>query len=146
MSRIEAVLVLNPGFAQAHLVKGKVLEELHRYRDAEDEFAEAGRLFGQPANLLSMRAHALALAGENNKSLKIARELEAVSTEKYVSGVHIGQVYCALRRTDDAMKWLDRAHQQHDTGMNMLKVEPLFDGCRTDLRFQHLVSELHLGD
>jgi TolB-like protein/Tfp pilus assembly protein PilF len=145
MSRIEAVLILNPGFAQAHLVKGKVLEELHRYREAEAEFAEAGRLFGKPANLLSMRAHALALAGENNKSLAIARGLESVSPQKYVSGVHIAQIYCALHRMDDATKWLDRAYQQHDTGINMLKVEPLFDGCRADLRFQHLVSELHLG-
>ncbi len=145
MSRIEAVLVLNPGFAQAHLVKGKVLEQLHRYRDADAEFTEAGRLFGQPANLLSMRAHALALAGENDNSLKIAKELEAISAQRYVSGVHIAQVYCALNKTDEAMRWLDRAYQQHDTGINMLKVEPLFDGCRADRRFQHLVSELHLG-
>jgi TolB-like protein/DNA-binding winged helix-turn-helix (wHTH) protein/Tfp pilus assembly protein PilF len=146
MSRVEEVLTLNPGFAQAHLIKGKLLEQLHRYRDAEAEFAEAGRLFGEPANLLSMRAHALALAGESDKSLKIARELETLSTQKYVSGVHIAQVFCALHRPDDAMKWLDRAYQQHDTGINMLKVEPLFDGCRADSRFQHLVSELHLGD
>jgi hypothetical protein len=55
-------------------------------------------------------------------------------------------VYCALRRPDDALKWLDRAYQQHDTGINMLKVEPMFDGCRVDARFQRLISELHLGD
>ncbi|MFL6302353.1 MAG: winged helix-turn-helix domain-containing tetratricopeptide repeat protein [Candidatus Sulfotelmatobacter sp.] len=146
MARVDAVLALNPGFAQAHLVRGKVLEQLHRYGEAEEEFIEAGKLFGEPGSLLSMRAHALALAGENEKSLKIARELEAVSAQKYVSGVYIAEVYCALRRTDDAMKWLDRAYQQHDTGIDMLKVEPLFDGCRGDLRFRHLIAELHLDE
>jgi TolB-like protein/DNA-binding winged helix-turn-helix (wHTH) protein/Tfp pilus assembly protein PilF len=146
MSRVEEVLTLNPGFAQAHLIKGKVLEQLRRYHEAEAEFAEAGRLFGKPANLLPMRAHALALAGENDKSLQIARDLEGLSTQRYVSGVHIAQVFCALHRPDEAMKWLNRAYQQHDTGINMLKVEPLFDGCRVDSRFQHLVSELHLDD
>lgn len=146
MSRVDAILTLNPGFAQAHLIKGKVLEQFHHYNEAEVEFAEAGRLFGEPKSLLFMQAHALALAGENEKSLKIVRDLEAVSNQRYVSGVHIAQVYCALHRTDDAMKWLDRAYQQHDTGINMLKVEPLFDGCRTDTRFQRLVSELHLDD
>jgi TolB-like protein/Tfp pilus assembly protein PilF len=146
MSRVEAVLTLNPGFAQAHLTKGKVLEQLHRYREAEAEFAEAEKLFGQPANLLSMRAHAMALAGDADTSLRIARELEAKSRQKYVSGVQIAEVYCALHRTNDAMRWLDRANQEHDTGINMLRVEPLFDGCRGDIRFQHLVSELHLGD
>jgi TolB-like protein/DNA-binding winged helix-turn-helix (wHTH) protein/Tfp pilus assembly protein PilF len=145
MSRVDAVLTLNPGFAQARLVRGKVLELLHRYREAEAEFVEAGRLFGESKNLLSIRAHALALAGENDKALKIVRDLEAGSNQRYVSGVHIAQVYCALHRTDDAVKWLDRAYQQHDTGINMLKVEPMFDGCRADPRFQHLISELHLG-
>jgi TolB-like protein/DNA-binding winged helix-turn-helix (wHTH) protein len=146
MSRVDAVLTLNPGFAQAHLVKGKVLEQLHRYREAEAEFVEAGRLFGEPGNMLSIRAHALALAGENDKSLKIVRDLQSASHQRYVSGVHIAQVYCALHRPDDALKWLDRAYQQHDTGINMLKVEPMFDGCRADSRFQHLIAELHLGD
>jgi TolB-like protein/DNA-binding winged helix-turn-helix (wHTH) protein/Flp pilus assembly protein TadD len=146
MSRVDAVLTLNPGFAQARLVKGKVLEQLNRYREADAEFVEAGRLFGEPKSLLSIRAHALALAGENDQSLKIVRDLESASNQRYVSGVHIAQVYCALRRPDDALKWLDRAYQQHDTGINMLKVEPMFDGCRADPRFQHLISELHLGD
>jgi adenylate cyclase len=146
MSRVDAVLTLNPGFAQAHLVKGKVLEQLHHYREAEAEFAEAGKLFGEPGNLLSIRAHALALAGENDKSLKIVSGLESASNQRYVSGVHIAQVYCALHRPDDALKWLDRAYQQHDIGINMLKVEPMFDGCRADARFQRLISELHLAD
>ena len=146
MSRVDAVLTLNPGFAQAHLVKGKVLEQLHHYREAEAEFVEAGRLFAEPKSLLSIRAHALALVGENDKSLKIVRDLESVSNQRYVSGVHIAQVYCALHRPYDALKWLDRAYQQHDIGINMLKVEPMFDGCRADPRFQHLISELHLGD
>jgi len=144
MSRVDAVLTVNPGFAQARLVRGKVLEQLHRYREA-DRICGSRRLFGEPKSLLSIRAHALALAGENDQSLKIVRDLEAVSNQRYVSGVHIAQVYCALRRPDDALKWLDRAYQQHDTGINMLKVEPMFDGCRADPRFQHLISELHLG-
>ena len=81
LSRVEAVLILNPGFAQAHLIKGKVLEQLHRYREAEAEFREAGSLFARPANLLPLRAHAMALAGDTDASLKIARELEASSTK-----------------------------------------------------------------
>ena len=35
MTRIDEVLALNPDFAQAHVVKGKILEELHRYQEAE---------------------------------------------------------------------------------------------------------------
>jgi TolB-like protein/Tfp pilus assembly protein PilF len=144
ITRINEVLTLNPDFAQAHLVKGKILEELHRYREAEEEFMESGRLFGGGSRLDAVRGHALALAGEREQALKIAQDLEAASEQRYTSGVHIAQIYCALRQTDAAMKWLDRAYDRRDTGIDMLRVDPLFDGCRGDARFQELLKRIKL--
>jgi len=144
MTRINQVLALNPDFAQAHMVKGKILEELHRYHEAEDEFVESGRLFGGGSSLDALRGHVLALAGEREQSLKIAQDLEAASEQRYISGVHIAQIYCALRQTDTAMQWLDRAYKRRDTGINMLGTDPLFDGCRADSRFQELLKQIKL--
>jgi hypothetical protein len=42
------------------------------------------------------------------------------------------------------MKWLDRAYERHDTGINILGVDPLFDGCRADRRFQELLRRIKL--
>jgi hypothetical protein len=42
------------------------------------------------------------------------------------------------------MKWLDRGYQKRDKGMNMLRVDPLFDGCRDDVRFNDLLRKLKL--
>jgi TolB-like protein/DNA-binding winged helix-turn-helix (wHTH) protein/Flp pilus assembly protein TadD len=145
ITRINEVLALNPDFAQAHMVKGKILEELHRYREAEEEFVESGRLFGGGSRLDAVRGHALALAGERKQALRIAQALEAASEQRYTSGVHIAQIYCALRQTETAMKWLDRAYDRHDTGINMLGVDPLFDGCRADSRFQQLLRRIKLN-
>jgi TolB-like protein/DNA-binding winged helix-turn-helix (wHTH) protein/Flp pilus assembly protein TadD len=144
MTRINEVLALNPDFAQAHMVKGKVLEELHRYHEAEEEFVESARLFGGGSSLDAVRGHVLALAGEREQSLKIAQDLEAASEQRYISGVHIAQIYCALRQTDTAMKWLDRAYKRRDAGINMLGADPLFDGCRADSRFQELLKQIKL--
>jgi tetratricopeptide (TPR) repeat protein len=102
MIRINEVLALNPEFAQAHLVKGKILEELHRYHEAEDEFVESARLFGDRSSLDAVRGQVLALAGQREQALKSAQDLEAASEQRYVSGVHIAQIYCALRQTDPA--------------------------------------------
>ncbi len=144
MIRINEVLALNPDFAQAHMVKGKILEELHRYHEAEDEFVESARLFGGGSSLDAVRGHAIALAGEREQSLKIAQDLEAASEQRYISGVHIAQIYCALRQTETAMKWLDRAYKRRDAGINMLGADPLFDGCRADPRFQELLKQIKL--
>ena len=144
MIRINEVLALNPDFAQAHMVKGKILEELHRYHEADDEFVESAHLFGGGSNLDAVRGHALALAGKREQSLKIAQGLEAASERRYISGVHIAQIYCALQQTDTAMKWLDRAYKRRDTGINMLGADPVFDGCRADSRFQELLKQVKL--
>ena len=144
MTRINEVLALNPDFAQAHVVKGKILEELHRYPEAEREFEEANRAFSRKNSLDFLRGHALALSGEREEALKIAQDIEVASEQQYISGVNVAQVYCALGETDTAMKWLNSAYKRHDTAMNMLGVDPLFDGCRADPRFQELLRRIKL--
>jgi TolB-like protein/DNA-binding winged helix-turn-helix (wHTH) protein/Flp pilus assembly protein TadD len=144
MKQVDEVLALNPDFAQAHLVKGKIFEELGQYQLAEREFVTVDRLFGGTTNVDSLRAHAMALAGESDAALKIAKNLEENATHNYVSGVQVAQIYCALHRTNDALNWLERAYQRHDTGMNTLKVDPLLDGCRSDPRLDNLLKRLQL--
>ena len=75
---------------------------------------------------------------------EIAGQLEAASARSYVSGVDIAAVYCGLNQPGSAMQWLNRAYAKRDKGMDMLAVEPLFDGCREDARFQDLLRKLKL--
>jgi TolB-like protein/DNA-binding winged helix-turn-helix (wHTH) protein/Tfp pilus assembly protein PilF len=145
MKRIDDVLALNPNFAQAHVVKGKILEQGGRYAEAEEEFTVADRLFGGHSWSEVGLAHAAALAGKRDEATRIVQQLEEASAQRYITGAHIAQIYCALHQSDDAMRWLERAYKQHDTAINMIGVEPLFDNCRQDPRFQALVRRLNLN-
>jgi TolB-like protein/DNA-binding winged helix-turn-helix (wHTH) protein/Tfp pilus assembly protein PilF len=144
MARVEEVLARDPYFADAHQVKGKIYEQEGQYEQALAEFKIALALFGGGANIEALQGHALALAGASEQALEIAGQLEARSTHSYVSGVDIAEVYCGLNQPEPAMRWLDRAYLNRDKGMNMLRVDPIFDGCRLDKRFQDLVSKLKL--
>jgi len=144
MARLQEVMALDPNFAEAHLAKGKVLEQLHQYQEAEAEFAIANKLFGRTSNVDALLAHAMALAGEKKEALKIVQKLESESLKTSVSGVDVAEVYCALNQTDDAMNWLDRAYRQHDKGIGLIGIDPLFDGCRSDSRFESLLKQLKL--
>jgi TolB-like protein/DNA-binding winged helix-turn-helix (wHTH) protein/Flp pilus assembly protein TadD len=144
MARIEQVLSRSPNFAEAHLVKGKILEQQEHYEQALAEFKSAMTLFGGGPNVEALQGHALALAGASEQALEIARQLEAASTHSYVSGVDIAEVYCGLRQPDPAMRWLNRGYLNRDKGMDMLGIEPLFDGCRGDQHFEELVRRLRL--
>jgi hypothetical protein len=42
------------------------------------------------------------------------------------------------------MRWLNRADLNRDKGMDMIGIDPIFDGCRSDPRFQGLVKKLGL--
>jgi TolB-like protein/DNA-binding winged helix-turn-helix (wHTH) protein/Tfp pilus assembly protein PilF len=144
MARVEEVLSRNPYFAEAHEVKGKVYEQQGQYEQALAEFKIALALFGAGANVQALQGHALALAGASEQALEIARQLEAASARSYVSGVDIATVYCGLQQADAGMRWLNRAYLNRDKGMDMIGIDPIFDGCRSDARFQDLVKKLGL--
>jgi hypothetical protein len=42
------------------------------------------------------------------------------------------------------MHWLNRAYLHRDKGVDILGIDPLFDGCRSDARFQELIKKLKL--
>jgi TolB-like protein/DNA-binding winged helix-turn-helix (wHTH) protein/tetratricopeptide (TPR) repeat protein len=144
MARVQDVLLLNPDFAEAHLIKGKIYEQQARYEQALVEFKTALQLFGGGTNLEPLRGHALALAGAKVQALEIAKQLENDSTHIYVAGVGLAAIYCGLRQTDDAMRWLNKAYLNRDKGIDLLGIDPVFDGCRADPRFQDLLRKLRL--
>ena len=142
--RIDEVVALNPDFAEAHLVSGKIYEQQGQYEQALHEFKTALMLFGAGTYVEALQAHALALAGASGPATEIANHLETASTHAYVSGVDVGAIYCALHQPDAAMRWLNRAYMNRDKGVDILGIDPLFDGCRSDTRFQSLLAKLKL--
>ncbi len=53
-------------------------------------------------------------------------------------------IYAALGRNDRALEWLERAYQQHSAGLAYLKVNPRYDGLRSDPRFVALLRKVNL--
>jgi TolB-like protein/DNA-binding winged helix-turn-helix (wHTH) protein/Flp pilus assembly protein TadD len=144
MARVDQALALDPYFAEAHQVKGKIYEQEGQYEQALAELKIALALSGGFVHLEAMQGHALALAGASDQALEIAKQLEDRSTRTSISGVDIAAIYCGLGQTNAAMHWLDRAYQNHDKGIEMLALDPVFDGCHTDKRFQNLLVKLKL--
>jgi TolB-like protein/DNA-binding winged helix-turn-helix (wHTH) protein/Flp pilus assembly protein TadD len=139
--RIDAVLAANPDFAEAYLVKGKILEQQGHYARAVEEFQEAHMLFRTDAISEAFRGHALAMSGASDEALTIARKLEA---DPRTSGVEIGSIYCALGQPEAAMRWFDKAWSQRDRELDLLGIDSKFDGCRQDASFQALLKKLKL--
>jgi hypothetical protein len=54
-------------------------------------------------------------------------------------------VHIALRDTDRAFEWLEKALGARDWQMELLNVEPAFDDLRSDPRFTALVERVGLA-
>lgn len=143
ITRVDGVLALKPDFAEAHLTKGKILEQLHRYQDAITEYQTAKKLFDGGTILDAMQANALALAGQRKEAVKILKQLETKAPPD-VAGSQVAIGYCGLGDIDQAMQWLESAYQSHAKGIGMIGVDPLYDGCQADPRFKELLVKLKL--
>ena len=100
MARVDQVLALDPYFAEAHQVKGKIYEQEGQYEQALAELKIALALSGGLVHIEAMQGHTLALAGASDQALEIAKQLEDRSASSEISGVNIAAIYCGLGQTD----------------------------------------------
>lgn len=89
-------------------------------------------------------ALAYAIAGRTSEARRTLARLKKLSGEKYVSAYLIGSFYTGLAEKDQALRWLKKAHQERSANLVFLNADPLFDGLRSDNRFQELVRRIGL--
>jgi TolB-like protein/DNA-binding winged helix-turn-helix (wHTH) protein/Flp pilus assembly protein TadD len=135
---------LDPNFAAAHLLLGEDYVQAGLRSEAVDELKRAADLSGDSPIYRAQVAVALALAGRNREALRIAHELETISRKRYVSPYGLAQIYAALNKKEDTFKWLQAAYEDHAVWMGYLAVDPIFDRCRSDQRFQELLRRVGL--
>jgi hypothetical protein len=108
------------------------------------ELQSAASLSGYNPLYLAQVAVAHASAGRKTEALRIVAELQAVSSDRYVSPYGLAQIYAALNDKDQTFKWLQIAYDDRAVWMSYLAVDPVFDGFRSDQRFQDLLRRVRL--
>ena len=135
-----------PNFARTHWDLGRAYFDQGQYPRAIAEFEEALRLGGQgaggSATSIAELAQALARAGRRGEALKILQDLESERKRGYGSAFNIARIYVALDDKDQAFRWLERAYEERDAEMILLKVLPTFDPIRDDPRFPDLLRRI----
>jgi TolB-like protein/DNA-binding winged helix-turn-helix (wHTH) protein/thioredoxin-like negative regulator of GroEL len=86
--------------------------------------------------------YAHAMAGHSPDALIIAGELESEAKQQYVSAFDIALIYVGLGEDKRALAWLERAYRERSPLLIYLKVDPRFDGLRTDPQFQDLARRV----
>jgi len=82
---------------------------------------------------------AYAMAGKVAEAQAILHQLQGLSQRRYVSGLYFAVVYAGLKDNDRAIEYLNKAYDSRHPGLVLIRIEPMFDGLRSDERFKQLV-------
>jgi TolB-like protein/DNA-binding winged helix-turn-helix (wHTH) protein/Flp pilus assembly protein TadD len=135
---------LDPNFAASHLLLGEAYVQIRLHERALTELKSAASLSGNSPLYLAQVAVAYAAEGRKTEALQIAAQLQAASAGRYVSPYGLAQIYAALNDREQTFKWLDNAYADRAVWMSYLAVDPVFDGYRSDQRFQDLLRRVRL--
>jgi tetratricopeptide (TPR) repeat protein len=88
--------------------------------------------------------HALAASGDRAGAQKIIEELIQLSLQRYVSPYSIATIYAGMGDKDKAFEWLEKAYEEHADFLAYFKVDPRYEGLRSDPRYENIIRKIGL--
>ncbi|NIN92859.1 protein kinase [bacterium] len=137
-------LALYPDNAEVHKDLGLVYLEKEKYEEAIAELQDAIVLAKGFLDYKARLGFAYAVSGKIKEANRIIDELKEQLKQKYVSAYLIAAIYTALDEKDHAFRWLEKAYEERDVQVIFLKVDPIFDSIRSDLRYRALLKKINL--
>jgi tetratricopeptide (TPR) repeat protein len=138
-------LNIEPDFLAVRADLARALEYSGRTAEAVQEYEHALRLGGTPmANHSAGLANVLAVSGRVGEAREMLAALSRRRAESYVSPWALASIHARLGETEEALDWLERAYEEHDSTLVWLKVHPRFDALRREPRFEALIARLRL--
>jgi TolB-like protein/DNA-binding winged helix-turn-helix (wHTH) protein/Tfp pilus assembly protein PilF len=135
---------LDANFAAAHLLLGESYLQMGLHEQGLAELQTAASLSGNSPLYLAQVAVAHASAGRKTEAIRIIAQLQTIAGTRYVSPYGLAQIYAALNDKEQTFKWLQMAYDDGAVWLSYLAVDPVFDGFRSDQRFQDLLRRIHL--
>ena len=137
-------LELDPDFAVAHMYLAQALEQVGRYPEAIASFDTAIRLTGGSSNVIAMKAHAHALAGDALAARDLLNQLQSPAAGKCLPSYDIAATHAALGDCASAVHWLEQACRERHMKLFLVSQDPRFDPLRGHSKFNAVVQQLGL--
>jgi len=145
VEQYQKTLALDPRFNRARGDLIEVYEQKGMYKEAIQETGKQVALSEGSAERLAAieeAYRALGVKGYWRKKLDLAKE-ELKSN--YASPLYMAKLYTKFGDKDQALAWLEKAEEEREPFLVWLKVDPNWDGLRTDPRFADLVRRIGLS-
>ena len=147
LEQFQTSLDLAPNFESTHLGLANIHAKNGRFEEALRHASRVVELLGatRPPAYLGWLGWIYGKAGQRAEALSILEELRARG-EGYVSPSALAHVHLGLGQTEEALRFLRRAHEQRDVMLVWLKEMWIYDPLRSDPRFKELLLGMNFRD
>ena len=150
IARYKVLLQSDPDFwvarhylALAYVQKGmhsEAIAELRKLIKAPESGPLPHRVIEAESEASASLGFAYGMAGKQAEARAILDGLDALAKRRYVSPLYFAIVYAGLRDNDKAIEYLNKAFDARHPGLVLIRIEPMFDGLRSDQRFVDLIK------
>lgn len=126
-----------------HLNAGRIQMALHQYEEAISSYESAMKLSNRHHFTVNAFIWTYCISGHIDKARKLMNEIKERSASEYITKTFIGLSAAYLGDLDEAFDYLDKAYQERDPVLIMLKYEQWVPPVvRDDPRFQKLLERI----
>jgi hypothetical protein len=114
------------------------------YPEALESMRVYGNLAGEPEFIRKLQKaySAFGYAALTREELK--KDLQDRANGKYRNPTGIASFYASLGDETHAFEWLQKAYEEHSSGMQYLAVDPQFDAIHSNPRYKYWLGVLGL--
>jgi len=145
LAECNTALAANPKFMAALYVRGLAYEAKGEFDKAIADFQNASEISSGHLDIYeSALAHAYARTGRRAEAEKIALDLEERSRQEYIGPSNEAVIWAGLGNQQKTVEWLKRAVETNDAGTIWVRVDPRWDGIRSDPWVQNWLANPNL--
>ncbi len=141
--RLNKTFEIDPNYWIARLIAARILIGQNRFDEALNELKTAKEFSGGNSETVSLMGYALAKTGRREEALAMLEELTSRSGGQYVPSYNIAMIHNGLGDSESTLSWLERAVEDRDVRLILLKVEPKWNNLRTEPRFIELMKQMN---
>ena len=143
VEQLRKVLDIDPKFSPARRILEEVYAHMGKQKEAVAERERALSLSGGPELAASIEED-FTKSGYKGVLQSWLEGLTELSKHSYVSSYSIAESYMRMGEKQKAFEWLEKAYEEHDSGLVSLAVEPMFQSIRSDAKFKEIVRRMKL--
>ena len=137
-------LEMDPNYMLSRFYLGAGYMGKGMWKEAISAFEKAASLSEESPYFVGHLGCAYAMSGQKDKARRALNRLEKLSKKRYVSFYYKALIYLGLGEKDQLFECLERAYEDREPLLVVVKSVPYFDSVRSDPKFKALLKRMNL--